>query len=106
MIAMSASFDTLTYAKKLKEAGFTDQQAEAQADALRAIVNDNLATKHDIEELRAGTKQDIALVQRDIKELETRLGRDIAESKADLLKWMVGLLIAQGGLIVALVRLI
>ena len=48
----TTSFDTLNYAKKLQEAGFTPQQAEAQAEALLAVVDENLATKHDIELLR------------------------------------------------------
>jgi len=30
----TATFDTLAYAKKLKSAGFTDEQAEVQAEAL------------------------------------------------------------------------
>ncbi len=58
----TASFDTLTYAKKLQEAGFTPQQAEAQAEALRAVVDQNLATKQDIADLR-----------RDMKEMESRI---------------------------------
>jgi hypothetical protein len=41
-------FDTLEYASRLKRAGFTEQQAEAQMRALAAIVNDNLATKQDL----------------------------------------------------------
>ena len=46
------------------------------------------ATKSDIEALRQGTRADIASL------------------KANLLKWMFGALIAQGGLIVALVKLL
>ncbi len=57
-----AIFDTLTYARKLQEAGFTARQAEAQAEALLTIVNTNLATKHDIE-----------LLRRDMKEMESRI---------------------------------
>jgi hypothetical protein len=32
------TFDTLSYAKKLKSAGFTDQQAEVQAEAFAEII--------------------------------------------------------------------
>lgn len=122
---MSATdFDTLAYAKKLREAGFTESQAETQAEALRAVIDSNLATKADI----ALVHRDIELLRRDMKELESALRRDmkelentlrqaikeselrgsqnLAEAKADLLKWMVGLLIAQGGLIVALIELL
>ncbi len=43
----AAIFDTLAYAKKLKTAGFTDLQAETQAEALAEIVEMQLATKRD-----------------------------------------------------------
>lgn len=56
------AFDTLAYAKKLKSAGFTEEQAEIQAEALASIVDERLATKQDIRDLK-----------RDIKEMETRL---------------------------------
>jgi hypothetical protein len=46
------TFDTLMYAKKLKEAGVPEKQAEIQAEALRDIIENNLATKVDIETMR------------------------------------------------------
>lgn len=55
----TAIFDTLAYAKKLKEAGFSERQAEIQAEALAEIVSDHLVTKEDL--------------QRELKELEYRL---------------------------------
>jgi hypothetical protein len=42
---MDAVFDTLAYAKKLREAGFSEQQAEIQAEALAKIVDERLVTK-------------------------------------------------------------
>jgi hypothetical protein len=44
------AFDTLTYAKKLKASGFTEQQAEVQAEAMAELVNEQLATKRDLKE--------------------------------------------------------
>jgi len=58
----TVTFDTLAYAKKLKAAGFTDQQAEVQAQAFAEIIEERLATKQNIE-----------LLRRDMKELEMRL---------------------------------
>lgn len=55
-------FDTLSYAKKLKSAGFTDAQAEVQAEALAEIIEQRLATKQDVLELK-----------RDLKEMEQRI---------------------------------
>ncbi|MBS1259593.1 MAG: hypothetical protein MAG551_02666 [Candidatus Scalindua arabica] len=44
-------FDTLAYAKKLKSAGFTEDQAEIQAEALASIIDEKFATKQDLKEL-------------------------------------------------------
>ncbi len=65
-MANTVAFNTLAYAKKMKAVGFTEQQAEAQAEALAEIVENRLATKQDIEGLK-----------RDIKELEIRLRHDL-----------------------------
>jgi len=55
---MAIAIDTLAYARRLREAGFTEQQAEGQAQALAAAMTDSLATKQDLAELetRAGAR--------------------------------------------------
>ena len=51
-ISMSdITFDTLQYAKRLKKAGVTDQQAEVHAEALKELIDGKLATKQDIKNL-------------------------------------------------------
>jgi len=59
-------FDTLAYAKKLKAVGFTEDQAEVQAETLAELLDEQLTTKKDLKELEIALK-------RDIKELELRL---------------------------------
>lgn len=113
-------FDTLTYANKLKEAGFTERQAQAQAEALVAVVDSNLATKTDIEMLRLATKTDIEMLRHDTKtdietlrhdtkiDIETLrhdIRADIAETRAEIIKWCVGSVFASVGLFAALVKL-
>lgn len=66
-------FDTLAYAKKLKSAGFTEEQAEIQAEALSEIIDEKLATKQDVRDL----KRDILDLRRDMKEMEIRLKHDL-----------------------------
>ena len=95
----TTTFDTLTYAKRLRDAGFTERQAEAQAEALHAVVDENLATKRDIEGLRGELKGEM-------KQMESELRLALAETKTDLLKWIAGLLIFQAGFIVTLIKLL
>ncbi len=66
-------FNTLSYAKKLKAAGFTEEQAEVQAEALAEIVDERLANKQDILALKRDIKELEATLKRDMKELEMRL---------------------------------
>jgi hypothetical protein len=54
---MAVAIDTLAYARKLREAGFSERQAEGQAEALAAAMTDTLATKQDLSEL--GSRVDV-----------------------------------------------
>ena len=89
------AFDTLTYAKKLQEAGVAATQAEAHAGALMELVKENLATKRDLKELEVALRSDIKeleialrseieLVRRDMKEMETGLRSDMKEMETGL----------------------
>ena len=60
-MAQVIAFDTLAYAKKLKRVGFTEEQAEVQAEALAEMVNDTLATKRDLQELELRLKHDLTV---------------------------------------------
>ena len=89
-MAVSATFDTLSYAKRFKAAGFTDNQAEEVVTALREVRDSRLeemATKNDIKEARA--------------ELETK----IAEAKADTIKWMFGVAAGQAVFILTILKI-
>ena len=77
-------FDTHRYVKRLTDAGLSSPIAEALADEQAQLVENKLATKEDIR----------------------RLELKIETAKFDLLKWLIMALIAQGGLVVALVKLL
>jgi len=83
----SITFDTLRFANRLKAAGVSQQHAEAEAEALSEVFETNiqdLASKQDIELLRA--------------EVRT----EMAELKADLIRWVVGVGVLQTAMIAAL----
>jgi len=76
------TFDTLKFANRLKTAGVPSVQAEAEAEALSEVFETNLS--------ELATNKDI-----DIK---------LANMKFELLKWMIGLAVAQAGLIIGLLK--
>jgi anaerobic ribonucleoside-triphosphate reductase len=80
----TAILDTLQIAKKAKEAGFTDKQAEFYAENLAEIVDSQVATKQDI------------------KTLESEIAVKLAETKAEIIKWQIGTLLTILGLMVTI----
>ena len=100
------AFDTHQFVKHLTAHGFTEEQAEVLATEQVHLLNSNLATKADIEALRQATKADIEALRQATKVDIAGVQREIEALKVDLLKWLFGALIAQGGLIVALVKLL
>jgi hypothetical protein len=78
-------FDTHAFVKRLTAVGMPEAQAEVLADEQARLIDERLATKADFRELGASVKAQIA-------ELATKseVKADIAEAKADILKWMFG----------------
>ncbi len=100
------AFDTHRFVKRLTESGFTEKQAETLAEEHVALLNTNLATKADIARVEAGMDALRQETRADIEALRQETRAAIEAVKVDLLKWLFGALIAQGGLIVALVKLL
>jgi len=70
-------------------------QTRAEIVEIRAEI---VQTRAEIVEIRAELKRDIA-------ELETRVSKDIAATKVDLTRWMLGALTAQTALLLGATRL-
>ncbi len=81
-------FDTLAYAKKLKQAGFTDEQAEVQSEALAGVLENNIATKRDMLNL----KSDIQNLDRKIQQQSEILSYKLTIRLGSMLVVAVGLL--------------
>ena len=62
----SIPFDTLSYAKKLQSAGFTQEQAEIQAETFFEIVQEQLISKQDMYDTERNLKYDIDNVRKDL----------------------------------------
>ena len=83
------AIDTLKVAKRLREAGFTEPQAEAVIAAVQdGTEAADLATKADLAELRAELKAEIAELRAELKaeiaELRMELKAEIADVRSEL----------------------
>ena len=79
----AVAFDTLRFVRTLRDkATMSSEQAEVLADAVAEAIQSNLATKSDIEALRLANKVDIEALR-----LTNRA--DVAETKVEILKWVL-----------------
>lgn len=101
---MAVAFDTLTYARRLREVGVPQEQAEAHAEALAAAVTETLATKQDLLEL--ATKQDVVAVKQELRELGASLRQEMRELELRLTVRLGGMIGVSVAAVAALVRLI
>ena len=95
---MGVALDTLAQAKRLREAGFNEEQAEALAAGLRDAAapfdTSVFATKAEIDALKANvaTKAELAALKADVA-TQVDLAAGLAALKADFLQWIAGLVI-------------
>ena len=76
----AVTFDTLAYVKTLREAGFEERQAEAQAAALATVLKSgvgDLATKEDLNRLESKLESRLTLFE------------ERTEGRFKLLQWML-----------------
>ena len=78
------AFDTLSYARRLKQAGMPEAQAEAVAEATRDAITADVATKADIERLEATTKVEFADVRHEIENVRHEMAALRTELKNDI----------------------
>ncbi|HET9904202.1 MAG TPA: hypothetical protein VFQ27_10940, partial [Xanthobacteraceae bacterium] len=74
---MVFAFDTLGYAKRLRDAGVPAQQAEAQAEAARDFIMGELVTKNDLNAAMARLDDKIAAVRSDLGAAIDGVRRDL-----------------------------
>jgi hypothetical protein len=75
------AFDTLGYAKRLRNAGVSNEQAEAHAEAAREFIMAELVTKADL----LAVKADVLAVKSDLMAVKSDLKSDLLATKSDLL---------------------
>ena len=89
MAMASLAFDTHAAVKRLQGAGADERLAEAVVSTFGSMLNENVATKSDIAELRADLKSDIASLTVCLDNLSenTATKIDIANLKTAIANW-------------------
>ena len=99
------TIDTLKVAKRLREAGFSEPQAEAVVAAVQeGTAGADLATKADLAELRSELKAEIREVELRLEAKIEAVRSDIMAVKADILNRVFGMIL--GTLVVNIVALV
>jgi hypothetical protein len=96
---MATTIDALGLAEDFEKVGFSRDQALGMARAIRDHASETLATKADLLEFERRLESRLA-------QLETRIEQKLADVRIGLIKWFAGIMIAQGAVIVALIKLL
>lgn len=83
------TFDTLKYTERLRAAGVSEQQAKAEAEALRDVLSEAL-------DLSLATKADTVKIETAIAKLDAKVDAkfDLLRAENTHTRWMMGALIA------------
>ena len=112
---MAQVLSIVDYVYELKNAGFSDQQAEVQAKKLEQVIFEvkaefknelkeefqakGLANKSDIRESELRLQKEINEVKKEVKDLELRINENINKAKLSIIMW-VGIFFISNGLLV------
>ena len=67
---------------------------------------EQISTKGDLEVNRLTLQKEIEIVRKELKEVELTLKKEIEEVKSGIIKWVIGLLLVQTGVIVTIITLL
>jgi len=84
--------DTLKIYERLKSAELNDKAAKEIAEVFKETIDEQLATKADLEKLKI--------------ELKLELTVEIQKSKVEIIKWVAGMLVAQAAIVTTLIKLL
>ncbi|HEX7986343.1 MAG TPA: hypothetical protein VF616_22670 [Duganella sp.] len=96
---MAGNFNLVAFMDTLNEGGFSEKQAKALSLALVQLMDSHLVTRDYLDLRLSELKIDLRL-----SVLKGELKGDIATLKAELIQWMVTILIVQTGAIAVLFK--
>ena len=99
----AAPFDTLKLARALRDkAGFSQEHAEAAADAFAEVVAEQVATKQDIREVRAEIEVLRTEMRAEFAALRSEMRAEFAALRAEIAAAEQRTIIRLGGMLVVL----
>ena len=104
--AASIFYDTHAAVRQLTTAGMPEPHAEAVVRGQVHLIQHNLATKADIEQIRADVETSRLETKADIEKLRLETKAEIVTAKHDLVKWIVTMNLTTAAVIVAVIKLI
>ena len=101
---MAQALSIIDYICELKNAGFSEQQAEVQARKLEQVI---LEVKNDLKEefqqkglaQKSDIRESELRLQKEIKELELQINANISKAKISTIMW-VGIFFISNGLLI------
>lgn len=106
------TFDTFAFAEGLKSSGIPEEHVKALTQELtKALKSEDLATKQDIAAVKQDIKNLAAVTTKDIVRLEAKITvmnsnstASMSEMKLEFIKWSMGMVFALSGIMFALLR--
>jgi hypothetical protein len=99
-------FNALKYTEELEKAGFSRSQAESSMRVLIDVMNDNFATKSDLNELRMAAKFDLAELELRLDSKFERVDSNLRELEYRLTIKLGTMLTLAAGVTLTLVKLL
>ena len=98
-------FDTHENIKILIDSGFSEKQAEGQVKVVSNLIESNLATKHDLQQMESKLENKMQHMESKMQHMESKLLTEILHVRSETIKWIAGMMVAQAAVIVAMLKL-
>ena len=95
----ATAVDTLKIYERLRQAKLSNPAAKEVAEVFNDVLEANLATKADLEKVKIE-------LNGDLEKTKAEINVSMEKAKASTIKWVVGILVAQTGILIALIRLL
>ena len=107
---MPGTIDTLTIYQRLKSANLKEEAAREIAEVIKDVTESSLVTVEyldkALEKTKLELKKEIEISKADLqKEIEI-LRAVMYKTKAEILKWVAGMLVAQAAIVASIVKLL